>query len=287
MAFAEPVTGTEVADPFTGNVAFTAAGTEVPAKLLPQGRTLAMDQSVIVPVTITNTSNAPQDYYLDPRLDKIATLALTPLSYSANQPVQIGTAASALPLSSSAGQSLYFVPSESSSVTVRQTSTVPAMTDLAPASGDPDTGLAALSSSSLCGLSAQVSYTPADGLVASGGWLPEPTECGPFRWAAPPGTATDTVIVTTAGFDPTVSTATGDLEQLAQSASAGNKALTHAVELQPGQSATVNVTFKPAGRAGTTDTGTLYLDALQSGVPPAGQLSGDEVAALAYSYKVG
>ena len=58
------------------------------------------------------------------------------------------------------------------------------------------------------------------------------------------------------------------------------------MELQPGRSATVNVTFKPAGRAGTTDVGTLYLDALQSGVPPAGQLSGDEVAALAYSYKV-
>jgi hypothetical protein len=32
---------------------------------------------------------------------------------------------------------------------------------------------------------------------------------------------------------------------------------------------------------------TLYLDALQSGVPPAGQLSGDEVAALPYSYIVG
>jgi hypothetical protein len=286
VAFAEPVTGTEVADPFTGNVAFTAAGTEVPAKLLPRGRTLSMDQAVIVPVTITNMSNAPQDYYLDPRLDKIATLALTPLSYSANQPVQVGTAASALPLSSSAGQSLYFVPSESSSVTVRQTSTVPAMTDLAPAFGDPDTGLAELSAGSLCGLSAQVSYAPADGLVASGGWLPEPAECGPFRSAAPPGTATDTVIVTTAGFDPTVSAATGDLEQLAQNASAGNKARQDAVELRPGQSATVNVTFRPAGRAGTTDTGTLYLDALQSGVPPAGQLSGDEVAALAYSYKV-
>jgi hypothetical protein len=258
----------------------------VPARALPQDRTLTMGQAVIVPVRITNTSNAPQDYYLDPRLDKTAILTLTPLSYSANQPVQVGTAASALPLSSGNGQSLYFVPSESSSVTVRQTSTVPAMTDLAPAFGDPDVGPAALSASSLCGRSALVSYAPAGGRVTSGGWLPEPTECGPFLIAAPPGTASDTMIVTTAGFDPTVSVATGDLEQLAQSASAGNKALQHAVELRPGRSATVNVTFKPAGRAGTTDAGTLYLDTLQSGVPPAGQLSGDEVAALAYSYKV-
>jgi hypothetical protein len=81
--------------------------------------------------------------------------------------------------------------------------------------------------------------------------------------------------------------ATGDLEQLAQSVSAGNKVVEHAVELPPGRSATVDVTFRPAGRAGTTDAGTLYLDALQTGVPPGGQLSGDEVAALAYSYKVG
>ena len=61
-------------------------------------------------MTITNTSNAPQDYYLDPRLDKTATLTLAPLSYSANQPFQaarhVGAAAPA-----SAGQSLYFVPS--------------------------------------------------------------------------------------------------------------------------------------------------------------------------------
>jgi hypothetical protein len=93
--------------------------------------------------------------------------------------------------------------------------------------------------------------------------------------------------VTTAGFDPAVSVPTGDLEQLAQSASAGNMAIEHAVELQPGRSVTVDVTFSPAGLVGTVDSGTLYLDALQSGVPPSGQLSGDEVAAVAYSYTVG
>jgi hypothetical protein len=286
-AFAEPVAGTEVADPFTGSVAFKTAGQEVAARGLPAGRTLAPGEAVTVPVTITNTSNAPQDYYLDPRLDKAVSMSLTPLSYGANQPVEIGTAMSALPLSANAGQSLYFVPTETSSVTVRQTSTVPAMTDLAPAFGDPDAGRGALSASSLCGKTASVSYAPSGGRVTSGGWLPGPTECGPFPRAAPSGTATDTMIAATAGFDPTVSAATGDLEQVALSASAGNKAIENAVELQPGRSATVDVTFKPAGRAGTTDAGTLYLDALQSGVPPAGQLSGDEVAALAYSYTVG
>ncbi len=287
LAFAEPVPGTEVADPFTGSVTFTAGGQETPATALPQGGTLPAGRAVTIPVTITNTSNAPQDYYLDPRLDKATTLSLTPLSYSANQPFVAGRATSRLPLSVTAGQSLYFVPSETSSVTVRQTSTVPAMTDLATLLGDPDAGRVALSASSLCGRSVSVSFAPAGGRVTSGGWLPGPAECGPFRIPAPSGTAADTLTVTTAGFDPTVSVATGDLEQLAQSVSAGNKVVEHAVELQPGRSATVDVTFRPAGPAGTTDAGTLYLDALQTGVPPGGQLSGDEVAALAYSYTVG
>ncbi len=287
VAFAEPVPGTEVADPFTGSVALTTAGREAPATPLPNGGTFPAGQAVTIPVTITNTSNAPQDYFLDPRLDKSATLALTPLSYSANQPFVAGPATSPLPLPHSAGQPLYFVPSETSSVTVRQTSTVPAMTDLASLLGDPDAGHVARPGGSLCGRSVSVSYAPAGGWVTSGGWLPGPAECGPFLIRAPSGTATDTVTVTTAAFDPTVSVATGDLEQLAQSVSAGNKAVANAVELQPGRSATVGVTFKPAGRAGTTDAGTLYLDAVQSGVPPGGQLSGDEVAALPYSYKVG
>ena len=51
--------------------------------------------------------------------------------------------------------------------------------------------------------------------------------------------------------------------------------------------ATVNVTIKAAGPAGAAVSGTLYLDALQSGVPPYGQLAGDEVAALPYSYVAG
>jgi hypothetical protein len=287
VALAEPVAGTEVSDPYTGVIAFTTAGSEYPAEPLPAGGTLAPGKAVTIPVTITNTSNAPQDYYLDARADRTTTQPLAPLSYSANQPFQPGSGTLALPLSTSAGQALYFVPTETSSVTVRQTSTVPAMSDLAPLLGDPDAGASALSARSLCGRSASVSYTPSGGRVTSGGWLPGPAECGPFWSAAPSGTATETVSATTAAFDPTVSAPTGDLEQLAQGAAAGNTVIGSTVELQPGRSATVNVTFKPAGRAGTVHSGVLYLDALQSGVPPDGQLSGDEVAALAYSYKVG
>ena len=142
------------------------------------------------------------------------------------------------------------------------------MTDLSTAiGGDPDIGPAGLSPGSMCGNSASETYTPSGGTVTSGNWATAPTECGPYRSAAAAVTATDTVTVTAAGFDRTVAVATGDFEQLALGAAAGSTGIGRAVEIQPGKSATVNVTFRAAGAAGATVAGTLYLDALQGGVP--------------------
>lgn len=112
-------------------------------------------------------------------------------------------------------------------------------------------------------------------------------ECGPYRAAARAGTATTRVSVTTAGFDRNVRVPTGDLEQLATSVQAGNTAIADAVELKPGKSARVEVTFDSVGGpSGTLVSGALYLDTVQGGTPPYGQLSADEVAALPYSYVV-
>ena len=288
VAFGEPVAGTEVADPYTGSVNFTAAGAATATAPLPDGTTLTPGDAVTIPVTITNTSNAPQDYFLDPRLNTPVTMTLAPFVYGISAPFAAGSAKTALPVSVDSTTSLYFVPSDTSTVTVRQTSSVPAMTDLSTAiGGDPDAGPAGLSAGSLCGKSVSETYIPPGRTVTSGSWGPAPTECGPFNSAAAAGTATDTMTVTAAGFDKTVSTATGDFEQLAQSAAAGSTGLEDGVELQSGKSATVKVTFKAAGTAGSIVSGTLYLDTLQSGVPAYGQLAGDQVAALPYSYKVG
>jgi hypothetical protein len=291
VAFGEPVSGQQLSDPFTGSVAFAAAGTVAPAMLQSVGMTdMTLSSGVVhtAAMTITNQSNAPQDYFLDPRLDATATMSLAPVAFAATTPYAPGADKATLPVSADAIPPFYFVPTGTSSVTVRQTSTVPAMTDLSTATGgDPDVGPDALSSASLCGTSVSQAYTPAGGTVTSGAWEPAPTECGPYQKAAPKGSATDTLSVTTAPFDPAVTVATGDYEQLAVSAAAGNKAIDKAVELQPGQSATVNVTFQAPGvPVGLPVRGTLYLDALQISVPPYDQGAGDEVAALPYSYFV-
>jgi len=295
IAFSEPVAGTEVSDAYAGLVSFTSpAATMAPTTPLPAGQTLAAGTPVTIPVTITNTSNAPQDYFFDARTAVSATMTLAPVDFGSNAPFVKGSPKTTLPLSANATPAFWFVPTHTSTVTVKQTSTIPAMTDLSTMTGgDPDIGLAGLSKGSLCAKSVASSYTPPGGWVTSGGWVTGPTECGPFKTLVKAnGTATDTVTVKAAAFDTTVTSATGDFEQLATSAAAGNAVISPtngvgATELQPGQSATLNVTIKPSGTAGTAVSGTLYLDALQSGVPPYGQIAADEVASLPYSYTVG
>ena len=46
------------------------------------------------------------------------------------------------------------------------------------------------------------------------------------------------------------------------------------------------MTITPSGSSGTQLTGTLYVDTFLDNVPPYGQVSGDELAALPYAYTV-
>jgi hypothetical protein len=179
------------------------------------------------------------------------------------------------------------VPSHTTSVTVRQTSTVPAMTDLSPYSGDPDVSSAGLSASSLCGTSATAAYTAPGGDATSGLWQPGPTECGPYPAAAGAAKATATVTATGLAFDRAMTAQTGDLQQLANGASAYAKVRTGVVEVEPGASATVDVTIRPSGTAGAVVSGTLYLDDVATSLAPDADTTASEVSALAYSYTIG
>jgi len=281
--FAEPVPGTEVSDPFTGKVAFTAAASEAGA--LPAGTTLAPGVATTVPVTITNNGTAVEDYFFDPRLTATTSLKLAPLTSSA----AAGSNTIKLPMSATGAAPEYFVPTQSKSITVKQTSTVPAVAEISTEVGDPDSASTGFrTSSSLCGKSETASYSAPGSDLTSGAWGPAATECGPFTSLAKSGKATEAVTVSTQMFDASVTPATGDIMELAQKASAS--AAFKPVELAPGATATVNVVIKPPASAkkGTKVTGTLYLDQFESGMPPFYTLFyGDEVAALTYSYTVG
>ena len=284
VAFEGPIPGVAVADPFSGTVSFATAGTETAATLPDSAATkLAAGASVTIPVTIKNTGSAAEDYYLDPRLTASTTMTLAPVT----EALSAGSNTLKLPGLLSSVFPTYWVPSDSRSVAVKQTSTIPAMTDLSPATGDPDVASASFRSSSLCGRTASVSYTAPGGDLTPGLWGSAPTECGPFAALAKSGQATDKATVTSRAFDKTVTVATGDLQQLALGAGAFTKVVANIVELAPGASITVNVVIKPSGKAGTVVNGTLYLDDVATGLPPYGVTTSSQVAALPYAYTIG
>jgi hypothetical protein len=274
VIFAEPVVGNELSEPYTGSIAFNQTSASVAG--LPDNASilLASGTPVTVPVTVTNNGAAPEAVFIDPRLNTTQSISLP----------NFASGTVALPLA--VAFPTWLVPTETSSVSVAQTSSLPAMFDVFPAPGDPDLGSSAPGAGSLCADTASVSYAPPGGTVTAGLWESAPTECGPYPvGGAPAGTATDTLTVQTKAFDPAVTSSTGDL--WAQSLNPSSSSTP--VVINPGQSATINVTITPSASSGTVVSGNLYVDAADLGLaPPAyGQSSGSELSALPYEYTVG
>jgi hypothetical protein len=227
---------------------------------------------VTVPVHITNNGVAPEDFFFDPRLDTTQSIQLTDLN---------GTDTFALPLKGAGPE--WFVPSQTSSISVAQTSSLPTMFDVSPAAGDPDIASASSGPGPLCATTESASDAPGAGGVTPGIWSAAPTECGPYAAPAPAGTATTTMTAVTQAFDPTITSGTSDLWLEAINPSLP---FNEAVVLGPGKSTTTDVTITPAGASGTAVQGMLYVDDSTPGVPPYGQYAGNEVAGLPYSYTI-
>jgi hypothetical protein len=263
--FASPVVGDEVSQAFTGSIAFNA--TRASAEGLPDSAstTLASGTPITVPVSITNTGAQAEDFFIDPRLDQSSTITLAPFSQ-----------ASGLSLPLTVGSPQWFMPTRTSAVSVAATASLPIMFDMGMNQGDPDIA-------SNIGTSPSASYAPSGGLVGDGFWFATPSEIGPYPAGAPAGTVSMSMTAQTQEFDPSVTSTTGDLE-LAST----NPATTFSpIVINPGQTATVNVTITPSANSGTVVSGALYIDDFMTNVPPYGQQGSDELSALPYEYTVG
>jgi hypothetical protein len=283
IEFADPVVGNELSQTYSGDIVFNASSASAPGLPHSAATTLKAGAPVTVPVTISNHGASPQELFLDPRLDRTVAMKLPTVAPT--------TSVATLPNTS--GQFLeWFVPNETSSLSVSQTSTIPAMFDVGAGAGDPDLASSAPGAGPLCADTASVTYAPPGAVVTPGQWLGESAGCGPYTGPGAAGTATTSMSIRAKAFDPTVTAPLGDYNLTAINPNA-KPAMT---VLQPGHSIVVPVTITPSGTAGSVVRGTLYVDALvggllpvgqASGLLPTGQISGVEMAALPYEYTIG
>jgi hypothetical protein len=277
VEFAEPVIGDQISQPFTGNVSLD--GIHVSAAGLPtgNGHKLKAGVPVIVPVTITNNGVAPEQYFIDARLDSSSHIVLASLFPPAT------SSGFTLPLGSSASNPNtpeWLVPSETSSVQAAASATLPVEFDYGPFPGDPDLFGPPTGHNHAAG-----SYTPQGGTVSPGLWGASPDEIGPYPGAAPSGFVNMSLTATTKNFDAAVTTDGGDVWLASVQGLAVFNTFTPVI-INPGESGVINVTITPAGTPGTVVTGTLYVDDFVGAVPPYFTTTGDELAALPYAYTI-
>jgi hypothetical protein len=268
--FLGQVSGTVLSEPYTVAVdetPVTASSTGLPdstSTVLPAG------QPSEATVTVRNEGTAPQAYFVDARLHTTSTVALAAIS---------GPATTFLPNSTGV---VYVVPTETTGLAWSAGSTVRAQAELEYAFGDPDL-IGGVSGKTASGSFPAVPGTTSP--VVQGPWVLTPQEIGPDGASGATGAASTTALrATTATFDPTVTSSTGDLWKT----SIDPTTTLQLIVVGAGQSAQIPVTITPKGAPGATVTGTLYVDdanLIAFGV--AYSPDADQVAALPYSYTIG
>ena len=269
LTWANPVSGLELSEPFTGTIAFNQADVHGD---MPMHASLRAGTTYTYDVTVHNTGSAPETFFVDPRLRSDETLALP------NQNGAVNSADMTLPLpASSSPGPYYFVPAQTSQLQESLTGSVPVDFDSSYFPGDPDI------EGTQSGDSASATLTEPE--VSPGFWDLNPDEVGPYlATGAPTATASASMHVVTQAFDPAVTSSTGDLWSVVNGLSSSYSP----VYVPAGATATITVQVTPSGAAGSLRSGTLFVDdETIAGVDGIYDFpNGDEIAAIPYSYKI-
>jgi hypothetical protein len=236
------VVGDELSQQFTGRVGLDTVDVRSPGLPDSASATLPAGQAVTVPVSVRNTGTAPEDFFLDPRLDQASNLTL-----AAAEPGAV-----TVPLPGTQPSPTWLVPSETDQVTVNGRSTEPVMFDVAPETGDPD-----VVSTTGTTPTATVSGSP----LEAGLWSAMPSNVGSTPVPSTPVSATFDMTAHTKPFDTSASSPATDLWL----GSVTPVSTLDLVTVQPGQTVTIPLTIVPTGAKGTIVHGTLYVDQLVVG----------------------
>ncbi len=265
ILYGPTVSGVALSEPYS--VSVNEFPVPVNAFGVPQGNPINAAHPATVYIRVTNTGSAPESYFVDGRTNAQASYSLP--AYTAAQ--------TTVPLNFEENLPVYIVPSETSAIqaTASTTGTEPIQFDLGAPSGDPDVA---------SGQGLNVAATASGNPLSGGAWDIAPTTVGPFgTTGAAQETVNTTLTAVTQGFDPAVTSATGDLWQSAL----GGPVTAAPDVVQPGQSVTIAVQIAPTGAAGTVVSGHLYLDDdsllyYGGGLVP----NANTVAAIPYSYRI-
>jgi len=192
--FASPLVGNEISQPFSGNIELNrvkASASGLPSRT---STLLTAGAPVTGSVTITNNGAAPQDLFIDARLNATQSLTLTDFF--------AGTTVDTLALPNTGNPPTWLVPTQTSSVVASQASSLPAMFDFGAYPGDPRIASANPGPGPLCADAASAHDTPPGGTVTAGLWYANPSECGPYPSAAHAGSATISMVALTKAFRP-------------------------------------------------------------------------------------
>lgn len=281
LQWVNPVTGNELTEPFSGAVQFDQVPVSAGGLPASPSTVLAQGVTTFYRVDLTNDGLAPEAYFVDPRLDKTATVTLPDLNPRNRADLL------ELPLGSGLSFPLYLVPTgttELNATVLRLAGPGSVSFDLNHTLGDPDVSPVEPAAGTVAsnGPSSQ-SLSLSAPEISPGLWALLPSEVGPYPvGGAPKEVALATVTAVTQAFDPAVRSDTDDFWQVGLSS-------THFHYLEPGQSVAIPLAIKPTAAVGTKVRGTLYIDdfTLDSFLSSGDLLpNADEVAAVPYSYTV-
>jgi len=257
VAGLDPYGGNAVSEPFSGSVSLSPFPIKVSGVPDSSQSRIPAGGSATGSVKVTNTGNTDLQLFLDPRLDQRQLYSLTAITPTTGVPLPLAT-----PLE-------FVVPTETNLLLASAQASAPITFDWG--FGDPD--LESVSH----GDSASGAFGASP--VTSGIWTINPALIGPIAPAGATGTVSGGMVALTRAFDASVSTPQGDPLTLDVNPAA---VVGQPIDLAPGASSTIPVTFTASAHRGSVVSGDLFVDDYQFNADSANEL-GD----IPYRYKVG